>query len=242
MHEPSGDKTVNQVAKYTCVATIDLVTGKVTYTDWATKHGWDEYVPEAVSGYEPSIKKLDAIAKPDKDAKVEINYTAIPNSNDDWNGTPVTPNNDKPVQSTAPTDPEPNKPSEKPASKKIQKSNKKKIRKTRKTGKQVNKQVDQKRARNVKRNSFLRNNENSGNSTIQNSNFNRKTSDNSSIKMNTSSAVINTPNSKANNATHNDNQLPQTGNENDKTITLAGILLASMGIATAIGVSRKKRN
>ena len=44
------------------------------------------------------------------------------------------------------------------------------------------------------------------------------------------------------NATHNDNQLPQTGNENDKTITLAGILLASMGIATAIGVSRKKRN
>ena len=242
LHEPSGDKTVNQVAKYTCVATIDLVTGKVTYTDWATKHGWDEYVPEAVSGYEPSIKKLDAIAKPDKDAKVEINYTAIPNSNDDWNGTPVTPNNDKPVQSTAPTDPEPNKPSEKPASKKIQKSNKKKIRKTRKTGKQVNKQVDQKRARNVKRNSFLRNNENSGNSTIQNSNFNRKTSDNSSIKMNTSSAVINTPNSKANNATHNDNQLPQTGNENDKTITLAGILLASMGIATAIGVSRKKRN
>ena len=247
LHEPQGDKTISQVAKYTRTATIDLVTGKVTYTDWATKHGWDEYVPEAVSGYMPSIKKLDAIAKPDKDTKVEINYTAIPNSNDDWNGTPVAPNNDKPVQST---EPESNKPSEKPTSKKIQKSNKKKTRKTRKqTGKQINKQVDQKRARNVKRSSFLRNianngvaNENSGNSTIQNSNFNRKTSDNSSIKMNTSSAVINTPNSKANNATHNGNQLPQTGSENDQTITLAGILLASMGIVTAIGVSRKKRS
>ena len=247
LHEPSGDKTVNQVAKYTRVATIDLVTGKVTYTDWATKHGWDEYVPETVNGYMPSIKKLAKVDKPDKDTKVEINYTAIPNSDDNWNGTPVTPNNNKPVQST---EPEPNKPSEKPASKKIQKSNKKKIRKNRKqTGKQLGKQVDQKRARNVKRSSFLRNianngvaNENSGNSTIQDSNFNRKTSDNSSIKVNTSSAVINTPNSKANNATHNGNQLPQTGNENDKTITLAGILLASMGIATVIGVSRKKRN
>ena len=246
LHEPNGDKTVNQAAKYTRVATIDLVTGKVTYTDWATKHGWDEYVPEAVNGYMPSINKLAKVDKPDKDTKVEINYIAIPNSNGDWNGTPVTPNNNKPVQ---PTESEPNKPSEKPASKKIQKSNKK-TRKTRKqTGKQVNKQVDQKRARNVKRSSFLRNianngvaNENSGNSTTQNSNFNRKTSDNSSIKMNTSSAVINTPNSKANNAIHNGNQLPQTGNENDKTITLAGILLASMGIATAIGVSRKKRN
>ena len=243
LHEPNGDKTVSQVAKYTRVATIDLVTGKVTYTDWTTKHGWDEYVPETVNGYEPSITKLDAIAKPDKDTKVEINYIAISNSNDDWNGTPVTPNNNKPVQ---PTEPEPNKPSEKPASKKIQKSNKKKIRKTRK---QIDKQVDQKRARNVKRSSFIRNianngvaNENSGNSTTQNSNFNRKTSDNSSIKMNTSSAIINTPNSKANNAIHNGNQLPQTGNKNDKTIALAGILLASMGIATAIGVSRKKKH
>ena len=37
------------------------------------------------------------------------------------------------------------------------------------------------------------------------------------------------------------NQLPQTGIENDKTTALAGILLASMGIAVALGTSRKKR-
>ena len=241
LHMPTGDKQVNQIAKYTRVATIDLVTGKVTYTDWSTKHGWDEYVPEIVNGYEHSIKKLDAIAKPDKDTKVEISYMAIPSNDDSSNGTPIT--LAQPITPSKPTEPNvPDKPA-KPAKKSKKSAQSNKLRKQ--TG----------------RNSAKRNSNNgikltptSATITANNGARNGAKLDNSLQKgitnsvnntnLNANSAnIVNASNANSiSNVANNASQLPQTGSENDKTAALAGILLASIGIATAIGVSRKKRS
>lgn len=237
----------SQVAKYTRTATIDLVTGKVTYTDWATKHGWDEYIPEAVSGYTPFIKKLDKVAKPDKDTKVEITYTALPINNNE----PITPApsiSEEPNKSTQPTTPNKDV-SKKPALK----QNKKK--QTRKQNKKQNKkQTSGKRTSNngkfAKRNrvNTRANGKFSGQTigklvnmttTISTSSGKQVAKNSDNIATDIVSNSQSTDNLHANNTA---NQLPQTGIENDKTTALAGILLASMGVAVALGASRKKRN
>ena len=226
LHEPNGDKTVSQIAKYTRIATIDLVTGKVTYSDWNTTHGWDEYTPEAVAGYTPSIEKLARVDKPNKDTKVEINYTAIP-SNDNWNGEPIQPSvpnqPEKPVEPAQPTDN--NKPAE--PTKKTQKRNK---------NKRKNKQVKRNNTKRQTNNQIKRNN----------------------TKRQTQGMVVQTGYKRAGkmivNSSKNDKQLnrdanngvnattlPQTGEKRGTTEALAGILLASMGIATAIGAKNRKK-
>ena len=242
LHEPQGDKTISQVAKYTRTATIDLVTGHVTYTDWATRHGWDEYIPEAVSGYTPSIKKLDKVAKPDKDTKVEITYTALPTDNSE----PITPAPSIPEEPNKPMQPiTPNKDVSK---KSVLKPNKKK-----QTRKQNKKQTSGKRTSNngkfTKRNRVNTRvngkfgDQNTGKSvnmiaTISTSSGKQVAKNSDNIATDIVSNSQSTDNLHANNTA---NQLPQTGLKNDKTTVLAGILLASMGIAVAVGTSRKKR-
>ena len=241
LHEPQCDKTISQVAKYTRTATIDLVTGKVTYTDWATKHGWDEYVPENVNGYTPSIKKLDKIDKPDKDTKVEITYTALPTDNSE----PITPAPSIPEELNKPT--QPTTPNTDASKKSALKQNKKK-----QTRKQNKKQTSGKRTSNngkfAKRNrvNTRANGKFSGQNTGKS--VNMATISTSSGKQvaknsdNIATAVVSNSQSTDNlHANNTANQLPQTGIENDKTTALAGVLLASIGIAVAVGASRKKR-
>ena len=242
LHEPQGDKTISQVAKYTRTATIDLVTGNVTYADWSTKHGWDEYVPETVSGYEPSIKKLDKVEKPDKDTKVEITYTALPTDN----GELITPAPSIPEEPNKPTQPTtPNKDvSKKPALKQNKKKQIRKQNKKRTSGKSTsNNGKFAKRNRVNTRADGKFNDQNTGklvNMAIAISTPSvkhvAKNSDNIATDIGSNSQS--TDNLHANNTA---NQLPQTGLKDDKTTALAGILLASMGVAVAIGASRKKR-
>ena len=235
LHMPTGDKQVNQVAKYTRIATIDLVTGKVTYSDWSTKHGWDEYVPETVTGYTPSIAKIDAVAKPDKDTKVEISYTAIPSSDNFVPSTPTAPTVlTKPI---TPNNAEPEKPSKvsksakKVSNKKIKKQNNGKVAKNNKvanTGyKGAGKVVDN--VINSNNTSQVANNAISNTVASDNATYN-----NVAINANSASQV-------GGQTANNNGQLPQTGENSDKTTALAGILLASMGIVTAIGVSKHKK-
>ena len=250
LREPQGDKTVSQVAKYTRIATIDLVTGKVTYTDWATKHGWDEYVPEAVDGYEPSIKKLDAVAKPAKDTKVEINYMAIPSNDDSWNGTsvtngtPITPA--QPITPSKPTEPNvpnvPDKPA-KPAKKSKKPAQSNKLRKQ--TGRNSAKRNSNNGIKLTPTSATITANNGARNGAKLDSNLQKGTTssvNNTNLNANSTNIVNASNANSSSNVANNASQLPQTGSENDKTIALAGILLASMGIITAIGVSRKKRS
>ena len=235
LHMPTGDKQVNQVAKYTRVATIDLVTGKVTYNDWSTKHGWDEYIPETVTGYTPSITKLDAVAKPDKDTKVEIRYTAIPSSDDFAPSTPSA--STVPTTPTIPNNAEPEKPSKvsksakKVSNKKIKKQNNGKVAKNNKVA-----NTEYKGAGKVADNVINSNNASQvANNTISNTlASDNATYNNVAINANSASQV-------GRQVANNNGQLPQTGSKNDKTTALAGILLASMGITTAIGVSKRKK-
>ena len=238
LHEPNGDKTVSQVAKYTRIATIDLVTGRVTYSDWNTKHGWDEYTPEAVTGYTTSIKKLAQVDKPDKDTKVEINYTAIP-SNDNWNGEPVQPSvpnqPEKPVEPAQPTDN--NKPAE--PTKKTQKRNK---------NKRKNKQVKRNNTKRqtqgmVVQTGYKRAGKMIANSSKRDNQLNRDA--NNGVSVNTSNKISANaaPNSndKSSINPNNATTLPQTGEKRGITEALAGILLVSMGIATTIGATKRKK-
>ena len=226
LHEPNGDKTVSQVAKYTRIATIDLVTGKITYSDWNTTHGWDEYTPEAVTDYTPSIEKLARVDKPAKDTKVEINYTAIP-SNDNWNGEPIQPSvpsqPEKPVEPAQPTDN--NKPAE--PTKKTQKRNKNKRKnkqvKRNNTKRQTNKQVKRNNTKRQTQGMVVQTGYKRAGKMIVNSSKTDK-----QLNRDTNNGV---------NAT----TLPQTGEKRDTTEALAGILLASMGIATAIGAKKRKK-
>lgn len=238
LHEPNGDKTVNQVAKYTRIATIDLVTGKVTYTNWDTMHGWDEYTPEAVTGYTPSIKKLAQVDKPAKDTKVEIDYTAIP-SDDNWNGEPVQPNvPTEPEKSVEPTQPTDNNNSAKPTKKK-QKRNK---------NKRKNKQV---KRNNTKRQTqdtavqtgYKRAGKMIANSSKHDNQLNRDTSGDVSVNASNKVSANGAPNSNNTNSINPNNAttLPQTGEKRGTTEALAGILLASMGIATTIGAKKRKK-
>ena len=244
LHEPQGDKTVSQVAKYTRIATIDLVTGKVTYTDWATKHGWDEYVPETVNGYEPSIKKLDAIAKPDKDTKVEISYMAIPSNDDSSNGTPIT--LAQPITPSKPTELSvpnvPNKPT-KPAKKSKKPAQSNKLRKQ--TGRNSAKRNNNNGIKLTPTSATITANNGARNGAKLDSNLQKgvaSSANNTNLNANSANIANASDANSISNIANNASQLPQTGSENDKTAALAGILLASMGIATAIGVSRKKRS
>ena len=246
LHMPTGDKQVNQVAKYTRAAMIDLVTGKVTYSDWSTKHGWDEFDVPSATGYTPNVAKVAGVEKPDKDAKVEITYAAIPSS-DDWGGQPVVPSTPTtPNNSSTPnvpnnlSTPENSKKSAKPSNKKKQVAGKTVKKLVKKTGKTSTRSVasDNRIAIGAKiaNIGYTANKVNASDNNI-NANV---ISNNSAISDNI--AGSNVANSGANvNTANSANELPQTGSENDKTTALTGILLASMGIATAIGVSRKKR-
>ncbi|WP_224784558.1 mucin-binding protein [Lactobacillus jensenii] len=74
-------KTVaTQTVHYTRTATVDEVTGKVTYTDWTTTDKWASYTATTKPGYTPSQKSVDEStpAVDDKDQTVTITYTANP--------------------------------------------------------------------------------------------------------------------------------------------------------------------
>ncbi|WP_155517718.1 mucin-binding protein, partial [Lactobacillus jensenii] len=64
----------------TRTATVDEVTGKVTYTDWTTTDKWASYTATTKPGYTPSQKSVDEStpAVDDKDQTVTITYTANP--------------------------------------------------------------------------------------------------------------------------------------------------------------------
>ena len=74
-------KTVaTQTVHYTRTATVDEVTGKVTYTDWSTTDKWSSYTATDKPGYTPSQKSVDETTPlvTDKDQTVTITYSANP--------------------------------------------------------------------------------------------------------------------------------------------------------------------
>ena len=242
LHMPNGDKQVNQVAKYTRVATIDLVTGKVTYSDWDTKTGWSKFEAPSVNGYKPSQKEIVAVAKPKKDTKIVINYTALP-SDDGWNGVPIASTTPSEPQKSTPTASNQNGNSQKPDSNKQTPAKKnKKVNKKRRQNKKRNNSVKLNGASAVISAKSVKNGENRNNNRAVSAinNNNRGTgqiaeNDNLSSNANSNSSVNTIL--KQNSAS----QLPQTGNKGGATEALAGMLLASMGIATAVGANRKKK-
>ncbi|EEU20422.1 YSIRK-type signal peptide-containing protein [Lactobacillus mulieris] len=74
-------KTVaTQTVHYTRTATVDEVTGKVAYTNWATTDKWASYTAPDKPGYTPSQKSVDETTPSvtDKDQTVTITYSANP--------------------------------------------------------------------------------------------------------------------------------------------------------------------
>ena len=73
--------TTTQTAHLTRSATVDEVTGDVNYTNWSTGN-WDSFTPSPIAGYTPSSPRVDATVVTDqsKDTKVDITYTANPQS------------------------------------------------------------------------------------------------------------------------------------------------------------------
>ena len=240
LHMPNGDKQVNQVAKYTRVATIDLVTGKVTYSDWDTKTGWAKFEVPSANGYKPSQKEIVAVAKPKKDTKIVINYTALP-SDDDWNGVPIVSTTPSEPQKPTPTTSNQNGNSQKPDSNKQKPAKQnKKVNKKRRQNKKRNNSVKLNGASAVISANSVKNGENRNNNRAVsniNNNGTGQIAENNSLSSNANSnSSVNTI-LKQNSAS----QLPQTGNKGGAE-ALAGMLLASMGIATAIGANRKKKH
>src|SRR5699024_5994614 len=80
VHEPGKDaNTITQTAKIFRDATVDDVTGEVTYTAWSTDAtDWAEYDAPVHAGYTVSQAKVDAVTVADgqKDVTVDITYTA----------------------------------------------------------------------------------------------------------------------------------------------------------------------
>lgn len=77
VHQPDG--TVNQItqtAHLTRTATVDEVTGYVTYSDWTTGT-WDSYDVPSITGYTPSQSSVAAqsVDSTTNDATVDITYT-----------------------------------------------------------------------------------------------------------------------------------------------------------------------
>lgn len=80
VHEPGKTaQKITQTAKIFCDATVDEVTGDVTYTDWSTDAtDWAEYDAPVHAGYTVSQAKVDAVTVADgqKDVNIDITYTA----------------------------------------------------------------------------------------------------------------------------------------------------------------------
>lgn len=71
LHEPGKEaQTITQTAKIYRDATVDEVTGDVTYTDWSTD-AWAKYDVPTVSGYTPSQSKVEAVTV--KDGQKDVN-------------------------------------------------------------------------------------------------------------------------------------------------------------------------
>lgn len=79
---PSGhgeNQTVKQVAKIHRDATVNVVTGDVSYTAWTTDStNWTDFKPAAIDGYTVSQADVPAVTVADgqKDQTVNITYTA----------------------------------------------------------------------------------------------------------------------------------------------------------------------
>lgn len=79
---PNGhgkNQTVTQVAKIHRDATVNVVTGDVTYTDWTTDNtNWADFKPAVIDGYTVSQADVPAVTVKDgqKDQTVNITYTA----------------------------------------------------------------------------------------------------------------------------------------------------------------------
>ena len=74
---PDGQtKTVAQTAKLTRTATVDEVTGEVTYGNWTTGE-WTAYDVPSVAGYTPSQVKVnkETVTADSKDTAIAITYT-----------------------------------------------------------------------------------------------------------------------------------------------------------------------
>lgn len=72
----TGDQVTNQTAKLTRTATVDEVTGEVTYSDWVPGT-WDNFEVPTVSGYTPSQNNVpqQSVTDGTKDTTVTITYT-----------------------------------------------------------------------------------------------------------------------------------------------------------------------
>ena len=73
-------KTVaTQTVHYTRTATVDEVTGKVAYTNWATTDKWASYTAPDKPGYTPSQTSVEEAtpAVTDKDTTVTITYLSL---------------------------------------------------------------------------------------------------------------------------------------------------------------------
>ena len=78
---PNGQtNTTTQVAKVSRNATVDEVTGDVTYGDWSTDdEGWKAYDVPSIVGYTPTISHVDAVTVDGQtqNSNIDITYTAI---------------------------------------------------------------------------------------------------------------------------------------------------------------------
>ncbi|MBM6729567.1 mucin-binding protein, partial [Limosilactobacillus ingluviei] len=71
--------TTKQVAKIFRDATVDDVTGEVTYGNWSSDAAhWTDFTPDTVAGYTPSQSDVAAVTVQNgqKDVTVDITYTA----------------------------------------------------------------------------------------------------------------------------------------------------------------------
>ena len=71
--------TTKQVAKIFRDATVDDVTGEVTYGDWSSDDAnWTDFTPTTIAGYTPSQSDVAAVTVQNgqKDVTVDITYTA----------------------------------------------------------------------------------------------------------------------------------------------------------------------
>ncbi|MBM6753441.1 hypothetical protein H5993_01490 [Lactobacillus alvi] len=76
--KPDGTKTTKtQTVHLTRTATVDEVTGKVTYSNWTTGT-WNAYTPANIPGYTPSQASVGeaTVTGSDTDQTVDITYTA----------------------------------------------------------------------------------------------------------------------------------------------------------------------
>ena len=78
---PNGQtNTTTQVAKVSRNATVDEVTGDVTYGDWSTDdEGWKAYDVPSIVGYTPTISHLDAVTVNGQTQNSNIDITYIAN-------------------------------------------------------------------------------------------------------------------------------------------------------------------